>query len=1396
MPDAAPTPEDEAPKARAPRRWPRFFAQAGLGAFIGVLVLAVALFAGLRFGVLLPQARVMIEARADGIKVGRFGRIKVEGLSGDVWRDLSIRKLTIRDEQGVWLQADNVRMKWRYLELLRRNFHADSIDIQTIRILRRPTLSPKGVDRGLPVSFHIGKARSRVEMLPAFSYERGVYDLNLQLDVARRGGQRGELSAKSVLHPGDHLDVKFDLARKRPLVLLADASEARGGALAGALGLPADQVFSLKIVAGGRMSEGEFSAVAQSGATRPLQAAGRWDPQGGLAQGRLLLDASRLTQRYAARVGDTVGFAIAGVKAPGDQFALEARVRADNLRLSASGLGDIGKRKLGHGGMTLIADSPKLSRVIGAGPEMGAARVAGRFVLTGRSGWAFNGNAAVQDAHLGGYVIGRAAGPLEIARDAKELSVESRLAAAGGRGEGWIAAALGPTPSVAFEGARLADGRLLMRDLDLKGAGLTVEASGGRSLLGGLSLKGQAVFANLSRARPGASGSASADFSATQAKAGEAWTLSADLRGDRFATGYRELDRLLGAKPQLQVKANYHDRRIAVGEAKLSGAALNATSAGVMAPDGALTFKLDWNAQGPFRAGPVEITGKAKGSGAITGTAGAPRADLIAELESIDLPRLPLKAARVTLSFLRKPDGSSGMVAITADSAYGPARGRADFRFPQGGVELANLSVDAGGAKASGYASLRNGAPSTADLDVRVVQGAFLDTGKVAGQVKIADAPGGPVADLNLAAENAKLPGMPVSIRAGRIQAQGPLSRLPYTARAQGASSRGAWSFDGRGQIAQLKPGYQVTFDGMGKLGDRDVHTVETASFHFGGAERSARLRLAASGGGFINVDGSLTDGLADIRAEVKDLGLGMVNEDLAGQVDATLNVQGKGERLEGVMQAKLVGARGRGAPESSGIDGALNARLAGDTLTLDLDGSNRTGLKANANLVLPTETSAAPFRVAIARQRPMRGRYFAEGEVRPLWDLLVGGERSLAGQVHTEGTLGGTLADPQAVGHVTVANGQFDDGATGLSLRKVALRADFAQSAVDVSQMSGEDGHGGTITGSGRVSLARDGASSFRLDLRGFRLIDNDMATASATGQATINRDADGKVRLAGALTIDRADIAADPPIPSGVVAMDVVEKNRPLDLPSTLAAPAVRRGAGWTLDVTLKAPRRVFLRGRGLDVEMSLDAHVGGTTARPNLTGVARLVRGDYDFAGKRFEFDPTSVVYLSTRPDAIRLELTATRDDPSLTAVVKIRGTAARPEITLTSTPVLPNDEVLAQVLFGRSASQLSPLEAAQLASALTSLAGGGGFDVIGNLRNFARLDRLSFGGDASSGVTVAGGKYLTEDVYLELSGGGREGPAAQVEWRVRRHLSIISRLANQGDGRLAVRWRKDY
>lgn len=1363
-------------------------------AVCGVLILLLGgVLLSARYGVLLPEGRLLIEARTDGLKIGRFGKLKIEGLGGDVFRDFTVRRLTVSDPKGVWLDARNIRIQWRYLELLRRRLQADSITAETLTLVRRPELEPSTPSAGLPISFDIDLIKARVEMLPAFSSRRGVYDLTMSLDVQRQnGGQAGKIDAESVLHPGDHLDLTFDLGKTRPLLLIADAKEAQGGALAGALGFPADQPFMLKARATGKTSEGQFTAVATTGAVTPLDARGSWNAQGGSAQGRALLTASRLTAPLAERLGPEVTFAASGRKAPGALYDLDLRLSAANLAVAARGLGDPGQRRTGPQGLALVISANDLSKVTG-GPAMGPARISGR--LTGAvDDLAFDGQGQVDRLKLGEYGLDRVSGPLLLTRKGEALSIKTDLAGVGGRGAGLFAALLGARPTASLEGSRLADGRLLLKDLRAAGPGLKVSATGDRTLLGGLNFKGTAEVANLAAWRPGASGGVAADWKAVQGGAGKPWVLSANAKGQKFASGMAELDRLLGAAPVLDAAATIEGGKIAVSNANLDGAAFDASTAGLL-DNGALKFKLDWSANGPFRAGAVEVSGKASGSGAITGTVSAPRADLLADIEAIDLPRLPLKDAKLTLSFLRRADGTNGVFALKAASTYGPANARTAFAFAEGGVDLSELDVDAAGVKANGSFALRRATPSSADLQLAIGKGAFLEDGQVTGRAKIIDAAGGARAALDLSARNAVLPGAKFAIRNGQVTADGPMSRLPYQARVAGSSAEGRWNLQGQGVFATQNPGYAVSFEGMGRFGRRDLRTTEAALVTFGGPDKSAKLRLAASDGGRIELDAKLAGGDADIRARADGLGLGLLNEDLTGTADATLVATGRGGRLEGTLDAKLADARGRGSDPSQGLDGTFKARLSGDDMIVDAALTNEQGLRAQANLTLPAEASASPFRVAIARTRPMRGTFLADGEVKPLWDLLVGGERELSGRVHAEGTLGGSLNDPTATGTANVDGGRFSDGATGLVLRDVILRAAFANNAVDITQATGADGHGGTLAGSGRLSLYREGASTFRLDLKNFRMIDNELATASASGQATLDRAADGRVRLAGALTIDRADVSAAVSAPSGVVGMEVIEVNKPSDL--TVALQPVRSsGSAVALDVTLKAPRRIFVRGRGLDVELSLDAKVSGTTARPSLSGTARVVRGEYDFASKRFEFDDRGVVYLATSPQGIRLDLTATREDPALTAVVRIRGTAAKPEITLTSTPVLPNDEVLSQVLFGRSASQLSPLEAAQLASALSALAGGGGFDVIGNLRSFAGLDRLALGGGNETGVTVSGGKYLTEDVYLELTGGGRDGPSAQVEWRIGRNLSIISKLAGQGDGKLSVRWRRDY
>ena len=1355
-----------------------------------VLVVAVAVF-GARYGVLTPQARLLIEARSSGIKLGQLGRLKVEGLEGDVWRHFTIRRLTISDEKGVWLEGQNLDLRWRFAELLRRRLAVDAVTAQRVRILRRPTLSPKGPpSKGLPITFDIRSMAFPVETLPAFSTRAGLFDVSGALSLERNDrGQKGAVTAKSLTHAGDFLAVQFDVGRTRPLLVIADGLEARGGALAGALGLPADRTFAIAAKAVGSGRGGRLDVRLVSGTSTPLDAHGGWTPAGGSIAGRAQLGASSLTRGYVRMFGPEAVVAVAGRRARGGQYGVAGLVRAQNLVVVTQGPADL-KTLSSGGGLKTAIRVADLSRLV-KDPAMGPGQAQG--LLTGsRAAWRFLGTATVQDARLPDYRIARVSGPVAVSGRGRELTVHAALAAAGGTGRGLMAGMIGPAPHAVVDMVRLADGRLLIRKADAQGAGFTLTSSGSRSLLGSLDFKGGLRVKDLGQARPGAAGALEAKWSASQASAARPWLINLDGRGSGFRSGLDELDRMLGTEPRVQVKAAWGGGVVQVADARVDGAKAGASAQGRLDPKGPLALQVKWQAEGPFQAGPVQITGKASGDGAVTGTLAAPRADLNADFGAIDIPRLPLRSTHVHLTFLKDAAGAAGEIAATGESEYGPARARSAFRFAGDGLDLSGIEADAGGVKASGALALRGSAPSSADLQLTVGPGAVLTEGRLSGTVRIVDG-ATPSATVNLTAEAAAVRGSGVLIRTARLSGSGPLSRLPFQVSGEVQTAQGPVNLAGSGLYQDSAGARQVAFDGAGRFRQVDFKPREPITLRFTGPDRTARVRVAV-GGGELDLDARQGAGGATASGVLRGVDLKSLNRDFAGKITGDIALQGRGAHLDGTMNARLDDARSVDAGADVAMDAVIKGVLTDTRLTIDAQASGANGLKASASVVLPVEASAAPLHLAIVRNRPLQGRYSAEGEVKPLWDLVYGSERELAGQVSVQGSIAGTLADPLLTGGAAVTNGRFQDFSTGLVLTSLSLDAALDRDLVTLKSLSARDDKSGQVSGSGSFSLERGGGSSLKLDLQRFRLLDNDTAEATATGGVTVTRAADGKVKVEGALTLDRAQINAETKLRPSVVSIDVIERNMP-GRNAAETRPRAARGPPIALDVTLRAPRRVFVKGRGVDAELSLDAHVTGSMAQPALDGTARIVQGSYDFAGKRFEFDESGVIHLATSADQMRLELSASWEAPTITATVRIKGTAAKPEISLTSSPSLPQEEILAQVLFGSSASQLSGAETAQLASTVTALATGGGFDVLGSLRQFARLDRLSFGGDQTSGVTVAGGKYIADDVYLEIIGGGREGPTAEVDWRIRRGFSLVSQLGGQFGAKLAVRWTRD-
>jgi translocation and assembly module TamB len=158
---------------------------------------------------------------------------------------------------------------------------------------------------------------------------------------------------------------------------------------------------------------------------------------------------------------------------------------------------------------------------------------------------------------------------------------------------------------------------------------------------------------------------------------------------------------------------------------------------------------------------------------------------------------------------------------------------------------------------------------------------------------------------------------------------------------------------------------------------------------------------------------------------------------------------------------------------------------------------------------------------------------------------------------------------------------------------------------------------------------------------------------------------------------------------------------------------------------------------------------------------------------------------------------LDFTAQTTASDVTAIVHITGLADAPKLELSSTPELPQDEILARLLFGEPASQLTALQLVETGYALTSLASGGGgsnLNALTRIQKALGFDRLSVGSGStsgsstsassnqSSGTSVEAGRYVSSRVYVGVK--KNTGGASQVDVDVdlTQHLKLQAQLGN--------------
>lgn len=434
----------------------------------------------------------------------------------------------------------------------------------------------------------------------------------------------------------------------------------------------------------------------------------------------------------------------------------------------------------------------------------------------------------------------------------------------------------------------------------------------------------------------------------------------------------------------------------------------------------------------------------------------------------------------------------------------------------------------------------------------------------------------------------------------------------------------------------------------------------------------------------------------------------------------------------------------------------------------------------------------------------PLSGGVRYNGPADVLASLATLADQSLKGPIGLAADFGGTVKAPQLNGVVRANNLTYENSTYGTKLTEMQIQGRFANDRLEVQKLTAK-ARNGTISASGFVSLSAEQGYPVQLgiDMNNAQLASGQDLSARASGSLKIVNGPNQPPTISGSINLPETrykivrEGSASVPTLTGV-------RRRPVEGPQRITgnAEAIKSvPSNWALDVNVRADNQIFVSGMGLDSEWAADMHVGGSTGSPAITGSIKLVRGTLSFAGHSFDLDDSSRITFNGGPlsDPV-LAITATSTINDVDMTIAVAGTGANPQITLSSTPSLPQDELMARVLFGGPVGSLSALQAVQLASSLNTLRGGkGGLNPLGTLQSATGISRLRvLGADATTGreTAVAAGKYITNNIYVEIITDTRGFTATQLEVSLTKALSVLSSAGQFGGESVTARYRKRY
>ncbi len=588
-------------------------------------------------------------------------------------------------------------------------------------------------------------------------------------------------------------------------------------------------------------------------------------------------------------------------------------------------------------------------------------------------------------------------------------------------------------------------------------------------------------------------------------------------------------------------------------------------------------------------------------------------------------------------------------------------------------------------------------------------------------------------------------------------------------------------------------------------------------------ATRAARLPAFA-----LASKGDFSSGVLNASATGSGSGLNMAANgtvDISGTPAVDLTVRG-------TAPVSLLGSVARGdlAPAGSmTLDAKISGTAAEPSVSYDLRLSN-VSVAASREAQIPsigvvsTGTLEAGLLTATATATGGGMNLRAGGTVDlgagPALDLSVDGNAPfefaavplssagilIEGGVNIALTIGGTPDVPQLSGRLTTSNATFIESNSALTIRDIAGQIDFTGTRAQVTRLEGRVGSNGRLSVSGSIDVDR--ASGLPADLRiavtDGTYIFGEIISAQYDAELSVSGPLLRTGAIGGTVTLRRTDISIPERLPASIPFVDVrhVNASRTIIEQAEEISPSSPDGAdtdqgGLQLDLTVNAPNRIFFRGRGIDSEFGGSLRVFGAVSNPRASGTFSMIRGRLDLLNRRFDFDRGTIVFAGPMDPSLDFQTTTTVSGTSYSIVIE--GTASSPEISFTSSPSMPQDEILSNLFFNRNLSRLSPLQIAQLANAVSQLSGtSSGEGLFGTLRNLTGLADLNLIPDEEGNGTALGiGSYLNDRTYINIEKGLSGGTdRVVIEMELTDTVKLRGEADSDGETKAGVFFERDY